>query len=215
MTSAGGNNRSADLVPNASLPYREDRERAGPSLTTANAAALKEKRVVLSAASLQRTLERLAIQIVEPNGASADLVLIGVRKGGENLAHRIHAEIKHRTGISVPLGFLNVTIYRDDAAARDMPDSQINVDLSGKEVVIIDDVLYTGRTVRSALDAITDLGRARVARLCVLIDRGLRELPIQPDYVGRFVPTSRDEHVAVELNREPNAGDRVVIFERA
>jgi len=181
----------------------------------AKTTTLREKRVVLSAAALQRTVERLAFQIIEPNGADQDLVLIGIRKGGENLARRIHAEIRTRTMVSVPIGFLNVTLYRDDSAARDMPDSQINVDVAGKEVVLIDDVLYTGRTVRSALDAITDLGRARVARLCVLIDRGLRELPIQPDYVGRFVPTSRDEHVAVELNREPNAGDRVVIFERA
>ena len=181
----------------------------------AKTTTLREKRVVLSAAALQRTIERLAFQIIEPNGADQDLVLIGIRKGGENLARRIHAEIRTRTAVSVSIGFLNVTLYRDDSAARDMPDSQINVDVAGKEVVLIDDVLYTGRTVRSALDAITDLGRARVARLCVLIDRGLRELPIQPDYVGRFVPTSRDEHVAVELNREPNAGDRVVIFERA
>jgi len=183
-------------------------------LTTANAATLKEKRVVLSSAALQRTIERLAFQIIEPAGATPELVLIGIRKGGENLTRRIHAEIKRRTGVSVPVGFLNVTIYRDDDAARDMPDSQINVDVADKEVVIIDDVLYTGRTVRSALDAITDLGRAKMARLCALIDRGLRELPIQADYVGRFVPTSRDEHVEVLLNREPSDADRVVIYER-
>ncbi|MDQ6780575.1 MAG: bifunctional pyr operon transcriptional regulator/uracil phosphoribosyltransferase PyrR, partial [Candidatus Eremiobacteraeota bacterium] len=140
--------------------------------------------------------------------------LFGIRKGGENLARRVHAEIKSRTGISLPLGFLNVTLYRDDDAARDMPESQISVDVSGKEVVIIDDVLFTGRTVRSALDAMTDLGRAQMARLCVLIDRGLRELPIQADYVGRFVPTARDEHVEVVLHREPSDADRVVIYER-
>lgn len=183
-------------------------------MTTASAATLKEKRVVLSAAALQRTIERLAYQIIEPNGATADLVLIGIRKGGENLARRIHAEIKNRTQVSIPVGFLNVTMYRDDDAARDIPESQINVDVSGKEVVIVDDVLFTGRTVRSALDAITDLGRAKAARLCVLIDRGLRELPIQADYVGRFAPTSRDEHVEVLLNREPSDADRVVIYER-
>ncbi len=169
---------------------------------------------MLSSPELQRTIERLAQQIIEPNGATSDLVLIGIRKGGENLVRRIHAQIKARTGVALPIGFLNITIYRDDDAARDMPDSQISVDVSGKEVVIVDDVLYTGRTVRSALDAITDLGRPRVARLCVLVDRGLRELPIQPDYVGRFVPTSRSEQVEVQLGREQGDGDRVTIYER-
>ena len=170
---------------------------------------------MLSAAPLQRTIERLAQQIIEPSGAGSDLVLIGIRKGGEALARRITAEIKRRTGVAVPLGFLNINLYRDDNAQRDMPESQIAVDIEDKEVVIIDDVLFTGRTVRSALDAITDLGRARLARLCVLVDRGSRELPIQADYVGRFVPTSRAEHVVVELRPEPSEHDRVVIYERA
>jgi pyrimidine operon attenuation protein / uracil phosphoribosyltransferase len=183
-------------------------------LASAHATTLKEKRVVLSAAELQRTIERLAQQIIEPSGASESLVLIGIRKGGENLVRRIHAQIKARTGVTLPTGFLNITIYRDDDAARDMPDSQISADISGKEVVIVDDVLFTGRTVRSALDAITDLGRPRVARLCVLVDRGLRELPIQADYVGRFVPTSRSEHVEVHLAREQSDTDRVIIYER-
>ncbi len=183
-------------------------------MAQAHATTLKEKRVVLSSAELQRTIERLAQQIVEPSGAGEDLILIGIRKGGENLTRRIHAQIKARTGVSLAFGFLNVTIYRDDDAARDMPDSQISVDVSGKEVVIVDDVLYTGRTIRSALDALTDLGRPRVARLCVLVDRGLRELPIQADYVGRFVPTSRSEHVEVQLGREPSDTDRVTIYER-
>jgi pyrimidine operon attenuation protein/uracil phosphoribosyltransferase len=169
---------------------------------------------VLSAAELQRTIERLAQAIVEPSGASQDLVLIGIRAGGENLTRRIHAHIKERTGVLVPIGFLNITIYRDDDAARDMPDSDISVDLSGKEVVLVDDVLFTGRTVRSALDAITDLGRPRAVRLCVLIDRGLRELPIAADYTGRVVPTSRGEHVEVKLAREPSDTDRVTIYER-
>ncbi|HEV2879557.1 MAG TPA: bifunctional pyr operon transcriptional regulator/uracil phosphoribosyltransferase PyrR [Candidatus Eremiobacteraceae bacterium] len=183
-------------------------------MAQAHAPTLKEKRVVLSSAALQRTIERLAQSIIEPNGATDGLVLIGIRKGGENFARRIHAEIKKRSGVALPIGFLNITIYRDDDAAREMPDSQISVDLSGKEVVIIDDVLYTGRTVRSALDAITDLGRPNVARLCVLVDRGLRELPIQADYVGRFVPTSRSEHVEVHLGREQGDTDRVTIYER-
>ena len=183
-------------------------------MASSRATTLREKRVVLSAAELQRTIERLAQQIVEPNGASPNLLLIGIRKGGENLTRRIHAQIRERTAVSVPIGFLNITIYRDDDAARDMPDSEISVDVSGKEVDVVDDVLFTGRTIRSALDAITDLGRPRVARLCVLVDRGLRELPIQADYTGRVVPTSRAEHVEVELGREPAETDRVAIYER-
>jgi pyrimidine operon attenuation protein / uracil phosphoribosyltransferase len=173
---------------------------------------LKEKRVVLSAAQLQRTIERLAQAIVEPNGASSNLILIGIRKGGENLVRRIHAEIKRRHGVDVPVGFLNINLYRDDAAQREMPESDIADDIAGKEVVIVDDVLFTGRTIRSALDAITDMGRPQAARLCVLIDRGLRELPIQADYCGRFIPTARSEHVDVELRAEPSDEDRVIIY---
>jgi pyrimidine operon attenuation protein/uracil phosphoribosyltransferase len=183
-------------------------------LSTTRIDALREKRVVFSAAALQRTIERLALQIVEANGASADLVLIGIRKGGENLARRIHDAIRRQSGVDVPLGFLNITLYRDDDAAPQMPESQITDDLTAKEIVIIDDVLFTGRTVRSALDAITDLGRPQAARLCVLVDRGCRELPIHADYVGRVVPTSKSEHVEVALRQEPSDDDRVVIFER-
>ncbi len=179
---------------------------------SANADTLKEKRVVLSGAPLQRTIERLAHQIMEPNGAGASLVLIGIRQGGESLTRRIHSEIKRRSGISVPMGFLNITLYRDDAAPRSMAESAIVDDLTRKEVVIIDDVLFTGRTVRAALDAITDLGRPEAARLCVLVDRGLRELPIQADYVGRFVPTSRDEHIKVEIGPEVSDSDCIVIY---
>lgn len=184
-------------------------------MKTADARSLREKRVILSGAVVQRTIERLARQIVEPAGASNELILLGIRQGGENLARRLHAEIKSQTGVAVPLGFLNVTLYRDDDAPREMPESRITEDITGKEVVLVDDVLFTGRTVRSALDAITDLGRPLAVRLCVLIDRGLRELPIQPDYFGRAVPSSRDEHVAVELRPEPSDDDRVVIYERA
>lgn len=184
-------------------------------MATTKAPSAREKLVVFSSAELQRTIVRLADQIIEPSGASKDLVLIGIRKGGENVARRIQAEINQRTGITVPTGYLNVTLYRDDDAPREMPDSDIAADVSGKDVVIVDDVLYTGRTVRSALDAITDLGRPRGVRLCVLVDRGLRELPIQADYVGKFVPTAKSERVVVELRPEPDGADRVVICEPA
>ena len=125
---------------------------------------LQEKRVVFSAAQLHRTIERLAQQIIEPNGATENLLLIGIRKGGENLVRRIHAEIKRRSGVDVAIGFLKINLYRDDAAQREMPESDIADDVAGKEVVIVDDVLYTGRTIRSALDAITDMGRPQAAR---------------------------------------------------
>lgn len=184
-------------------------------MATTEAPTGREKLVVFSAAELQRTIERLAHQIIEPNGASRDLVLIGIRKGGENLARRIQAEIQRRTGVLVDAGYLNINLYRDDDARRAIPDSDIAVDLTAKEVVLIDDVLFTGRTVRSALDALTDLGRPRSIRLCVLVDRGLRELPIQANYVGKFVPTAKSERVSVELRPEPDVADRVVISEAA
>ncbi len=182
-------------------------------MRTVNASALGEKRVVLSAEPLQRTIERLAYQIIEPNGAGSNLVLIGIRRGGENLSRRIHAELEKRTGVSVHMGFLNTTLYRDDDAPRNIPESTIADDLTGKEVVIVDDVLYTGRTVRAALDAITDLGRPKAARLCVLVDRGLRELPIQADYVGRFLPTSPAQHVTVELQARFDDGDSIAVYD--
>jgi pyrimidine operon attenuation protein/uracil phosphoribosyltransferase len=184
-------------------------------MATTKAPIGREKLVVFSSAQVQRTIERLAHQIIEPHGASSDLVLIGIRKGGENLTRRIQAEIKRRTGVDVPTGFLNVTLYRDDDARRAIPESEIAQDVTGKDVVIVDDVLYTGRTVRSALDALTDLGRPRAVLLCVLVDRGLRELPIQAEYVGKFVPTAKSERVVVALRPEPDGADRVVICEPA
>lgn len=184
-------------------------------MATTKAPLGREKLVVFSSAELQRTIERLAYQIIEPAGASEALVLVGIRKGGENLTRRIQAEIKRATGLNPPLGFLNITLYRDDDAPRDMPGSDIAHDITGKDVVIVDDVLYTGRTIRSALDALTDLGRPRAVRLCVLIDRGHREVPIQADYVGKFLPTARLERVVVELRPLPDGADRVVICESA
>jgi pyrimidine operon attenuation protein/uracil phosphoribosyltransferase len=184
-------------------------------MATTKAPSGREKLVVFSCAEAQRTIERLSHQIVEPAGATRDLVLIGIRKGGENLTRRIQAEIKKATGVAVPAGFLNITLYRDDDAPRDMPDSEIAEDITGKDVVMVDDVLYTGRTVRSALDALTDLGRPRTVKLCVLVDRGQRELPIQADYVGKFVPTANAERVVVELRQEPDVSDRVILCEPA
>lgn len=169
------------------------------------------KRVLVAADEIDRIVARLAHQILEPEGPQAKLYVIGIRRGGEALAQRIASHLERVSGRKPQLGFLNINLYRDDDVSHELPESQIPGDLSGKTVVIVDDVLYTGRTVRSALDAVTDLGRPSAVRLCVLVDRGLRELPVQPDYVGRFVPTSRKERVNVSLDREPSPSDEVTI----
>jgi len=168
-------------------------------------------RVLARSAEIERIVARLAHQILEPTDAEEGLVLLGVRRGGEALAIRLAAAIERISGKPPALGFLNINLYRDDRVTHELPDSQIPLDVSGRLVVICDDVLYTGRTIRSALDAITDLGRPAAIRLCVLVDRGLRELPIQPDYVGRFVPTGSQERVKVALAPQASADDEITI----
>jgi pyrimidine operon attenuation protein / uracil phosphoribosyltransferase len=170
------------------------------------------KRVLLRSDEIGRIVARVAHQILEPDDAQRGLVLLGIRRGGEGLATRLAAEIERISGRAPMLGFLNINLYRDDRVTHQMPESQIPVDVSDRTVVIVDDVLFTGRTIRAALDAVTDLGRPAAIRLCVLIDRGLRELPIQPDYVGRIIPTSRRERVDVSLAPEPAATDEVAIL---
>lgn len=169
------------------------------------------ERTLIGSAEIERIIARLAHQIVEPEGAQEGLYLIGVRRGGEMLAHRMAEKIAAITGSAPPLGFLNINLYRDDDVSRALPESAIPADVNGKTIVIVDDVLFTGRTVRSALDAVTDLGRPAAIRLCVLVDRGLRELPVQADYVGRVIPSSRRERVRVHLGRRPGTEDEVTI----
>ena len=153
----------------------------------------------------------MAHQIVEPEDAQRDLVIIGIRRGGEALARRLVSEIATIAPEAPGLGFLNINLYRDDDVARELPESEIRTEITGKTVVIVDDVLYTGRTVRAALDAVTDLGRPKAIRLAVLIDRGLRELPVQADYVGKIIPTSRREHVDVTISPQRSDDDVVAI----
>ncbi|HVA32817.1 MAG TPA: bifunctional pyr operon transcriptional regulator/uracil phosphoribosyltransferase PyrR [Candidatus Baltobacteraceae bacterium] len=172
----------------------------------------EKRRILLRSDEIARIVARIAHQILEPDETQDGLVLLGVRRGGEALATRLASEIERISGRAPALGFLNINLYRDDRVTHEMPESQIPVDVSGRIVVVIDDVVYTGRTVRSALDAVTDLGRPAAIRLCVLVDRGLRELPIQPDYVGRFIPTSRRERIKVELSAQPAATDEVAIL---
>lgn len=174
--------------------------------------ATAERRVVARTSEIERIVARLAHQIVEPNEAQHGLVVLGVRRGGEALAARIASEIARITGHAPSLGFLNINLYRDDRVSHELPESQIPVDVSGRAVVIVDDVLYTGRTIRSALDAVTDFGRPAAIRLCVLVDRGLRELPIQADYVGRWVPTSPQQRVKVTLGARPSASDEITVL---
>ncbi len=173
------------------------------------------ERTLMSAEQIDRVIARIAHQILEPEGAQGGVVLIGIRRGGEQLARRLALKVEEISGTRPGLGFLNINLYRDDDVAKALPESEIHEDLSGKVVIIVDDVLFTGRTVRSALDAVTDLGRPQVIRLAVLVDRGLRELPVQGDYVGRVIPTSRREHIVVQLSRTFSEDDRVVIRSEA
>lgn len=170
-----------------------------------------QRRVLLRAPEIERMIARLAHQILEPEDVQSDLYLLGIRRGGEAPAQRIAAQIARISGRKPSLGFLNINLYRDDAVTHRQPESQIPDDVNGKTVVIIDDVLFTGRTIRSALDAVTDLGRPGAIRLCVIVDRGLRELPVQGDYVGRTIPTSRRERVVVSVGSTPSADDEVAI----
>jgi pyrimidine operon attenuation protein / uracil phosphoribosyltransferase len=170
-----------------------------------------KRRVLVGPAEIDRIVARLAHQILEPEDAQNGLYLIGIRRGGEALAQRVAEQVERISGRRPPLGFLNINLYRDDEVTHELPESQIPGDIGGKIVVMIDDVLYTGRTVRSALDAVTDLGRPAVVRLCVLVDRGLRELPVQADYVGRFIPTSRRERIVVNVHAQPADTDEVAI----
>jgi len=172
------------------------------------------ERHVLDADDLRRALTRIAHEIVERNGGTDDLVLVGIRSRGVPLALRLHGLIEAHESVSIPVGSLDITFYRDDltrgAHAPIVKRSDLEVDVSGRVVVLVDDVLFTGRTVRAALDALTDHGRPRAVRLAALVDRGHRELPIRPDFVGKNLPTSVDEIVHVRL-RETDDVDEVVI----
>ena len=175
------------------------------------------ERRVLGADELRRALTRIAHEIVERNDGVAELVLVGIRSRGVPIARRLASLIDQHEGASVPVGSLDITYYRDDltrlAHAPIVKRSDLEAEVSGMTVVLVDDVLYTGRTVRAALDALTDHGRPRAVRLAALVDRGHRELPIRPDFVGKNLPTAVDEIVHVRLV-ETDGVDEVVIGER-
>jgi pyrimidine operon attenuation protein/uracil phosphoribosyltransferase len=155
---------------------------------------------VLSAADVQRALTRMAHEIVERNGGVEDVVLVGLQTGGIPLATRMAEALGQIENAEIVLGTLDVAFYRDDIGLRPvLPEAVTNIpgDVAGKVVVLVDDVLFTGRTIRAALNALNDFGRARAVQLAVMIDRGHRELPIRPDYVGKNLPTNREEMIDV------------------
>ena len=174
-----------------------ERER---SHTRPRGAVFVPRAQVMSADDVRRASSRMAHEIAERNRGLEDVVIVGLQTGGVDIARRL-ADTLHRVeGVTVPVGTLDVAFYRDDIGLRPvLPEAttDIGIDLTGKTVVLVDDVLFTGRTIRAALNALGDYGRAQVVELAVMVDRGHRELPIRPDYVGKNLPTARDEMVDV------------------
>ncbi len=171
---------------------------------------------VMEEDDIRRALTRIAHEIVEANKGTDDLVIVGIRTRGAPLADRIAATIATFEGVDLPCGALDVTLYRDDVnlrGPRNLEATTVPADIDGRVVVLVDDVLYTGRTIRAAFDALLDLGRPRSVKLAVLVDRGHRELPIRADHVGKNLPTSSDEDVRVHLS-EIDGEDAVLIGRR-
>ena len=176
-----------------------------------------EKTQLMTATEIDRTVQRLAHEIVERSGGTANLGLIGIRRRGVPLANRIAQAMRGIDGVDVPVGTLDITLYRDDlskvAAQPVLQSSDIPFPVDDKDLVLVDDVLFTGRTIRAAMNGLFDLGRPKRIRLCVLIDRGHRELPVEASFIGRTVQTSDAEIIEVRLN-EIDREERVVLVER-
>ena len=175
---------------------------------------MREKRTIMDGAHIERALRRVADEILEHNGGAAGLMLLGIQRRGVYLANRLADLLQNAEKVKVPKGQLDITLYRDDLTLlSDEPivhSTSLPGDVTGQKIILADDVLYTGRTIRAALDALTDLGRPASVQLVVLVDRGHRELPIQPDFLGRRVPTALSETVEVRLS-ELDGEDRVVV----
>jgi len=177
---------------------------------------LTDKTVLMDSEGIRRALTRISHEIVEKNKGVENIVLVGIRTRGVPIAERIAASIERIEGTKPPVGVLDITLYRDDLSTLSyqpiVHPTELPVDITGKTVVLIDDVLYTGRTIRAALDALIDMGRPKTIQLAVLIDRGHRELPIRADFVGKNVPTSSHEVVSLQL-KDTDGAEKVVIRE--
>lgn len=177
---------------------------------------LRDKNVIMDEMGMKRALTRIAHEIIERNKGVEDLAIVGIRRRGGPLAQRLAARIEEIEGVSVPVGILDITLYRDDlttlASQPLVHRTEVNFNINDLTIVLVDDVLYTGRTIRAAMDALIDLGRPKTIQLAVLVDRGHRELPIKADFIGKNVPTSRQEVISVQV-KEIDSKDQVVIQE--
>ncbi|OGW89274.1 MAG: bifunctional pyr operon transcriptional regulator/uracil phosphoribosyltransferase [Omnitrophica bacterium RIFCSPLOWO2_01_FULL_50_24] len=175
---------------------------------------MSQSKQIMDSDELNRAVTRIAHEILEKNKGTEDLVLVGIRTGGAVLAKRFQEKMESIEKKQIPFGLLDITLYRDDLSEigpqPNVRETEIYFDVSGKKVVLVDDVLFSGRTIRCALDALIDLGRPKSIQLAVLIDRGHRELPIKPDYVGKNIPTSHDEKVVVKF-KEHDGEDNVIV----
>jgi pyrimidine operon attenuation protein/uracil phosphoribosyltransferase len=175
----------------------------------------QQERLVMEAGDMARAMSRIAHEILERNKGVKDLGLVGIRTGGVHLAYRLVRRIQDIEGVAVPIGELDITLYRDDLSLRKeqpvLRKTSVPFDISGKIIVLVDDVLFTGRTIRAAMDGLIDLGRPAEIQLAVMVDRGHRQLPIKATYIGKNIPTSRDENIQVMLE-EAGEDDRVVIL---
>ncbi|SDB87826.1 pyrimidine operon attenuation protein / uracil phosphoribosyltransferase [Pelagirhabdus alkalitolerans] len=179
---------------------------------------MKQKAVILDQAAINRALTRIAHEILERHKGVSDLVLIGIKTRGKPLAERLQQKLKSIEGVEVPIGEIDITLYRDDLThvsdhkEATVSQTDLQTDINGKKIILVDDVLYTGRTVRAGMDALIDYGRPAQIQLAVLVDRGHKELPIKADYIGKNIPTSQDEVIVVTLD-ETDGDDLVSIYE--
>jgi len=173
------------------------------------------EKTLMSPQDIERALVRVAHEIVERNKGAAYVVLVGMQTRGVPLASRLAVAIQNLEGLAIPVGSLDIGLYRDDLASLDLKPviqrTDVPTDITGKQVVLVDDVFYTGRSIRAAMDALMDLGRPESIQLAVLIDRGHRELPVRADYVGKNIPTSRNEEIKVYVE-ETDGEDKVTIL---
>lgn len=176
------------------------------------------KNTLMDSTMIQRALVRIAHEIVERNRGTTDLVIIGIKRRGDFLAQRLKQYIREIEPVDIPLGAMDITLYRDDLhAVNAQPEvlkTEILFDITDKIIILVDDVLYTGRTIRAALSEIVDFGRSKEIQLAVLVDRGHRELPIRPDYVGKNIPTQKDDNVVVHVH-ELDHEDLVYLEEKS